>query len=416
MWGLTGKAAVCLLAVVAILAASWFLAFPAPRFPEPTGAYRIGTRIYYWTDSSRPEPFTADPRDRRRLAVQIWYPTHGTGPRQPYMDHRETTAALAQRFHLPAILFRNIMYAPTHSITNAPAREGRFPILLNPTGFSGFRDASLFWIEGLASHGYVVVGLDQPGTAAATVFPDGRVIPVMADKAAFDRYMPLALSQTTNQTPEMNGVPLPGGIIPFLAADLRFVLDKLEVLDRNDSVFADHLDLGKVGVFGMSLGGYVGPEACRLDKRFRACLTVDAGQTAVVAREGLDQPVMIMSRDAEIMREERAEAGGWPEAEITHTIGDQRALFEHSRSDAYYLTMNRMYHVNWTDAPIWSPLVRWMGLTGPGDPYRGFEQTNAFSLAFFNHYLKGELAPLLESVPANWPDLRLEVKHPHRDH
>ena len=124
--------------------------------------YEIGTRIYYWTDLMRAEPFTADPGDRRQLVVQIWYPAHGAGPRQPYMDHRETITALASRFHLPAFLFRNIEHAPTHALTNAPAAEGRFPVLLNPTGLSGFRDASLFWIEELASHGYVVIGLDQP--------------------------------------------------------------------------------------------------------------------------------------------------------------------------------------------------------------------------------------------------------------
>jgi hypothetical protein len=152
----------------------------------------------------------------------------------------------------------------------------------------------------------------------------------------------------------MNGVALAGGIIPFLAEDLRFA--------------------------------------------------------AAVARAGLLQPLMIMSRDAAIVRQERAQAGGWPEAEIVHMIGDQRALFEHNRGDAYYLTMNQMYHVNWTDAPVWSPLVGWMGLVGPIDPYRGFDDTNAYTLAFFDRYLKGQPAPLLDVAPSSRSDLRLEVR------
>jgi hypothetical protein len=156
----------------------------------------------------------------------------------------------------------------------------------------------------------------------------------------------------------------------------------------------------------MSLGGYGAPEACYRDRRFRACLAVDAGKTAAVARDGLVQPLMIIGRTATSMRDERSKAGGWPEPEIAHTIDTQRAPFEHNRADAYYVTMSGMFHVNWTDAPIWSPIVGWIGLAGPIDPYRGFAQTNAYTLAFFDRYLKGEPAPLLHETAG----VRLEVR------
>jgi hypothetical protein len=411
---LVGLAAVSAFVMVAT-AVAWFVVFPTPRFPEPTGPYGVGTRIYPgWTDATRPEPFTAEPNDHRQVVAQVWYPTHATGPRQRYIEHHETIAAVAEHFHVPAFLSRNIEHAPTHAVLNAPAAKGRFPVLLNPTGFFAFRDASLFWIEELASHGYVVVGLDQPGSATATVLRDGRVIPAV-DVSRFKRYMPLALSQVSDQTPNMNGVALPGGIIPFLAEDLRFALDKIEVLDREDPVLAGHIDVTRAGVFGVSLGGYLGPEACRLDRRFRACLVADAGQTAAVAREGLQQPVMIMGRDAEIMRQERAKAGGWPEPEIAHTIHDQRALFERSHGDAYYVTMNGMYHVNWTDAPIWTPLFGWMGLAGPLDPYRGFAETNAYTVAFFDRYLKARPSRLLDDPVQARSETRLEVRRSRRN-
>jgi hypothetical protein len=119
---------------------------------------------------------------------------------------------------------------------------------------------------------------------------------------------------------------------------------------------------------------------------------------------------MIISRSADSMRAERSKAGGWPEPEIAHTINSQRALFEHNRGDAYYVTMPGMFHVNWTDAPIWSPLVRWMGLAGPIDPYQGFAETNAWTLAFFDHYLKGNPAPLLDAPSGTRPDSQLEVR------
>lgn len=390
----------------------WWL-FPTPCFAQPTGPYAIGTRTYAWTDHLRPEPFTSDRNDPRTLIVQIWYPASTTaGTPEAYLDNAPAIAALAARLNIPTFALRNLRYAPTHAFRDAEPAAGRFPVLLNPTGFSGFRTASLFWIEELVSHGYIVIGLDQPGTSAATTMPDGRVISVMIDKAEFDRFMPLALDKAGSHMPEMNGVALPGGIVPFLASDLSFVLDQVESLNENDPKLAGHFDLDRIGVFGMSLGGYVGPEACRADKRFRACLVADAGQTSVVAEGGLSQPVMIMTREAEVMRQERAQAGGWPEPEIARTLGSQRALFENNRADSIYLTMNRMFHINWTDAPIWSPIADWLGLSGPVDPYEGFAQVNALSLAFFNRYLKGKDWNVSNAAKA-FDGITLEIRYAH---
>ena len=47
---------------------------PVFGFPHPTGPYEIGTLTYHWVDASRSEVFAADPKERRQLMVQIWYP------------------------------------------------------------------------------------------------------------------------------------------------------------------------------------------------------------------------------------------------------------------------------------------------------------------------------------------------------
>lgn len=402
------RAVAALAALVLLALIAWVLVLPTPRFAKPGGPYAIGSRIYYWTDPSRPEPFTADRGDHRRVVAQIWYPASGPGKVQRYIDRREVLDAIAGRYRLPPWLLGRLKDAPTHAGQDARPDGRRHPVLINPTGLSGFRAASLFWIEELVSYGYVVVTLDQPGTAAATILPDGATVPLVADFAAFNRYMPLALSRQGDRGLAMNGVALPGGIIPFLAQDLSFVLDRLGRLDREDPVVANALDLTHVGAFGMSLGGYIVPEACLRDARFQACVAVDAGKSAAVARDGLQQPLMIISRDAQVMREERSRAGGWPEAEIAHTIASQRALFERNRGDAYYATMNGMYHLNWTDAPLWSPLVRLAGLAGPIDPRVGYEMTNACTRLFFDQYLRSDRSARVCGKFVGQPSLRLE--------
>ena len=274
------------LAAIAVGVALWVVIFPTPRFPQPTGPYGVGTRLYSWTDPTRPEPFTTDPGDHRELVVQIWYPTTGQGDPQPYMDSSEPIRVLARRLHVPAFLLGNVEHAPTHALRDVPATEGRFPVLINPAGLLVFRDASLFWIEELASHGYVVVGLDQPGTSAATVLSGGRVIRVI-DKPVFDRLHADGAVACVQPVSDPERRRASGRHHPFLADDLRFVLSQVEILDHDDPVLAGHIDTGRAGVFGMSLGGYVAPEACYRDQRFRACLAVDAGKTAAVARDGL---------------------------------------------------------------------------------------------------------------------------------
>src|SRR5262245_36232470 len=69
-WWLAGPgSAVGVLAIVAGVGAA--ITFPIPEFPAPTGKYAVGTTIVEWTDADRPETWTADPDDVRRLQAQI---------------------------------------------------------------------------------------------------------------------------------------------------------------------------------------------------------------------------------------------------------------------------------------------------------------------------------------------------------
>jgi hypothetical protein len=69
-----------------------------------------------------------------------------------------------------------------------------------------------------------------------------------------------------------------------------------------------------------------------------------------------------------------------------------------------------MFHVNFTDVPAWSPVTSLVGLTGPIDGQRGFDILNAYSVAFFDHELKGQSAPLLERPAEEYPEVRFEKR------
>ncbi|WP_433731666.1 hypothetical protein ACQP2Y_23295 [Actinoplanes sp. CA-051413] len=242
---------------------------------------------YHWVDTNRAEPFTADASDHRELMAQIWYPADPAAgaARAPYIAEA----------------------------------EGRCPVLVFLSGLYGFRSVSTFQLEKLVSHGYAVVGLDQPGVVTT--------------------------------------VRLPG--------------------PDPHRILAGHLDLGRVGVFGVSLGGRIAAESCLRDARIKACLVMDDPVPAGVVAAGLRQPTMFLTRDAETMRLERRSSGGWSEHDIATTLGTMRAAYAKLSGGGYYVEIPELFHVNFTDLPYWLPASARLGLTGPIGGRRGLTVINA---------------------------------------
>jgi predicted dienelactone hydrolase len=397
------------------------IVLPVFRFPHPSGPYEIGTLTYHWVDTDRPEVFTADPDDRRELMVQIWYPAKGdpSSPRAPYIqDADAVTSAFARLFDVPEFLLGNLKHVTTNAIPSAPVAapmaddEPGYPVLIYLEGLGGFRQMNTFQVEELVSHGYVVVAIDQPYTAVDVVFPDGR----QAEGLPFERTKPLA-SQSylpAERAPTLNGRTFQEGIIPYLAQDVSFALDRLAVLNQADpnGILTRRLDLQRAGTFGPSLGGLVGGEACRLETRLRACLMIDAPMSTDVVRSGLQQPAMWITRDAEAMRLERRKIGGWPEAEIHAELTSNRAVFESLPGDGYFVQVPGMFHSNYTDIPSWSPLWPLLGVAGPIDVQRAHNIINAYSLAFFDRHLKSQPATRFEGPTKQYPEVHFETRRP----
>src|SRR5262245_1019439 len=63
------------LAALVTIAGVELLTARVPLLPKPQGAYQVGSEVFRWTDSQRPETLTADPGDRRQVVAQAWYPT-----------------------------------------------------------------------------------------------------------------------------------------------------------------------------------------------------------------------------------------------------------------------------------------------------------------------------------------------------
>jgi pimeloyl-ACP methyl ester carboxylesterase len=282
------------------------------------------------------------------------------------------------------------------------------------SGLYGFRSVSTFQIEELVSHGYVVVGLDQPGVVATVRLPDGRQI----ENLPIDDIDPLVDQSVEPQptTPAIHGVPQPDGLVPYLAQDVRLALDRLADVDAGDppGILAGHLDLGRAGVFGVSLGGRIAAESCLRDARLKACLIMDDPVPSDVVAAGLSQPTMFLTRDADTMRLERRQSGGWTEHDIATTLGTMRAAYAQPSGGGYYVEIPDLFHVNFTDLPYWLPPSAHLGLTGPIGGRRGFEIINAYTVAFFDQALRGRTSPLLDETSRHIPEATIDVRQPLR--
>jgi len=147
---------------------------PMPYLPEPTGPYPAGTASVWLTDTSRPDPW-ASGVNARELMISLWYPAVPSEGRQAqYMTPAESGLQLTSR-GITSIPPDTLSTVQTNAISDArPAgRQHSLPLVVLSPGFTNSRSTLTALAEDLASHGYVVAGIDHTYESHATAFPEG---------------------------------------------------------------------------------------------------------------------------------------------------------------------------------------------------------------------------------------------------
>ena len=83
---------------------------------------------------------------------------------------------------------------------------------------------------------------------------------------------------------------------------------------------------------------------------------------------------------------------GWSKQDIDETLTTMRAVFESLPGEGYFVRVPGMFHQDFADAALLSPLTSWAGVTGPINRQRARDIVSAYSLAFFDRHLKGRPA------------------------
>lgn len=191
--------------------------------PLKRGPHPVGVRTEQWHDDVNDITYP----------VEIYYPATATyAGRDLNPDHQDTFENLWE----PGIWLKQA------AVRDADMAPGHFPYIINMHGWSGFRVEFTYLSTHLASHGYLVVSPDIPGSTA------GDVAAFFNDPAIVDR--PESLHGHVKAIRDTRHIA-----VPFL---VQAGLDRLPVLDE------------VVGFTGPSFGGWTALIAPRLDPRIKA--------------------------------------------------------------------------------------------------------------------------------------------------
>ncbi|TDB76264.1 alpha/beta hydrolase [Micromonospora sp. KC723] len=348
---------------------------PAALFlPTPTGAQAVGTTSLYLEDTSRPDPWVPEAK-ARELVVSLWYPAKSTGKqRARYMTPIESELLLKDG-GITTVPYDTLSTTRTNAFTDTqPAgRRHSLPLVVLSPGFSKPRTTLTALAEDLASHGYIVAGVEHTYESVATSFPDGRVTTCVACEVP-DR-------TETFWTKVDQG----------RAADVSFVLDELT---RPHSRWrgSSLIDPSRIAMAGHSAGGASALAAMAADSRLRAGINIDGLTNNPIPDTVLSRPFLFVGRQNNFTPG-MPSAVSW-ERDWQHLTGWKR-----------WLVVTGAVHASFTDVAI---LAEQIGLdTGADVPaIRSTEITRAYTRAFFHRHLRAKHQPLLDGPSTRYPEVR----------
>ena len=355
---------------------AWFLisafipwAVPVFTMPAPEGDFSIGSETFHWVDSSRLEWFTDEnDNDVREIMVQAWYPSEnsdsiGTNSYMDFMNLRSKTLASAGK--IPAFLPSHLNMISTNTRNDVACSDKleKYPVLIFSHGITGSRHLHQILFEHLASKGYIVFALDHSFDANLTIFPDGKIADYRSEITGHPDSVLIREKQINTR-----------------AFDVGFIIDQIREIETGmiDSKLSGRLDLDRVALGGHSYGGATAILASHNHDIVKACVVLDGWISPIpdkVISEGINVPFLFMGRPS------------WHDSDYPGNYERLADLITHSSNEKYDLRINQTLHLDYTDIPLMSPLVKHVMDVGDLKPSTTLSLINDLVLGFLEVHL-----------------------------
>ena len=345
---------------------------PVFALPNPGGAHGIGTETFHWVDSSRMEWFTDEnPNDVREIIVQVWYPAvkNGNVKPEPYLDFINLRAkTLAGAGDIPEFFPSHLNHIYTNSFKEIPIIESDqlMPVVIFSHGITGTRHLHQIMYEYLASRGYIVVAPDHSFDANLTIFPDGH----MAD-------------YRSNITGHPDSANVRKMQMNARATDISFIIGQLEKMHSGEiiSKIKGKIDFNKIAVGGHSYGGSTATVSAQRDVRISACFVLDSWISPVpdeTIKAGVRVPFLFMGRPT------------WEGSDYPKNYPRLDSLMAHSTDPKYRIVIKETQHLDFTDIPLFSPLIHYVMDVGTLSVSESMPLINNLVHSFLNTFLMGD--------------------------
>jgi dienelactone hydrolase len=293
---------------------------------------------------------------RRGFRVFVWYPAQAQSGEVPMRYFEPKLAGNMASFYGGS--------APVfHAACAHGAQDGEFaaaltgcPVVLCSPGMSNPGTDNTDKAEDLASHGFVVVGLDHADTL-------------------YSLQPGLAVAVGTLWE------PMTASIISRVK-DASGVIEQLDRWNREDPLLAGRLDPERVGIFGYSAGGITSIEVARAQPQCKAAVNLDGPVPQDYVRPGYAKAAMIICSGT-------GRNAGWEDGYQV-----MRAFVESLPKDAYFFRISGTTHAYFGDY-LWFQIKN----------ARVGTLTKHSVTSFFNKHLRGVDDHFLDNPASEYPEV-----------
>jgi hypothetical protein len=373
--------------VIIILSVLASYAFPLSKMPKLKGPNKVGTITFDSVDESRPAIYSEDESKSRKIRIQLWYPTDDTKGLKvvPWIqDGKKTAEGIADMMGIPGFVLSHTTKIKSNSYEDAivSSSKERYPVVIISHGWTGFRNLHTDLAETLASNGFIAVAIDHTFGAAVTVFDNG-------DEALLNR----------NALPSV-GTPdflkYANTLVNTYSGDIKFTMNELNRLNNGEIslLLKDKIDLNSIGLLGHSTGGGAGVATALTDDRVKAVMGLDAWVEPIKEEQinkGLKVPGLFL-RSQE-----------WQDGKNDKNL---YSLINSSKGYKELYQIDGSVHQDFTMAYMYTPLTRYLGITGKLDGLYGSEIQQAFMLKFFNSQLRKSQDNNMDEIKSKYNEVK----------